>query len=369
MVIAIIGILIALLLPAVQAAREAARRMQCTNNLKQIGLALHTYHDAHKSLPAGQARYWVPGTTTIAGRTGPLFAILPFIEQNPLYEFIVANYLYLAGNASLPGHNIGGGTNTSGTGPHQVDGVPLPNPWTTAVGNYICPSGGYSHGGGNQLAHANYVMCVGDWADHSNLNPITYTNQFVNPRGIFTVQRFHAMKINGLASASDGTSNTVAYSEKIIGDGGNIRLVKVGIATGTDLIDDSDRFFETSNTKACMDTRAGSYYAEGRTTNPSAGWTWADAVSGRNTFSTVGPPNGPSCARAEGHQRAFLSASSNHTGGVNVALLDGSIQFVSETIDCGLVNTTSGTFKSGGASNFGIWGAMGSINGGESRSL
>jgi len=91
-VIAIIGILVALLLPAVQAAREAARRTQCTNNLKQLGLALHNYHDTYKSFPARG----VFG----AANTGPpmrayhhtwIEAILPFIEQQPLYDSVNHN--------------------------------------------------------------------------------------------------------------------------------------------------------------------------------------------------------------------------------------------------------------------------------------
>ena len=87
-VIAIIGILIALLLPAVQAAREAARRAQCTNHLKQIGLAMHNYHDTHKVLPyANGYTYPVPGQQGYFGRGGTWAAfILPFIEQQPLYD-------------------------------------------------------------------------------------------------------------------------------------------------------------------------------------------------------------------------------------------------------------------------------------------
>ncbi len=104
-VIAIIGILVALLLPAVQAAREAARRMQCTNNLKQIGVALHNYHDVHKSLPAlnvyrshGLSGEPLPYHHTVFTK------ILPFIEQQPLYSSIDHRFgsWNLATNAPMP---------------------------------------------------------------------------------------------------------------------------------------------------------------------------------------------------------------------------------------------------------------------------
>jgi prepilin-type N-terminal cleavage/methylation domain-containing protein len=93
-VIAIIGILIALLLPAVQAAREAARRMQCGNNLKQIGLAIHNYHDVHKRLPVSVSQWYegprpakdpVSGAVNTTGK-GWVISILPFIEEQPLFE-------------------------------------------------------------------------------------------------------------------------------------------------------------------------------------------------------------------------------------------------------------------------------------------
>ena len=79
-VIAIIGILIALLLPAVQAAREAARRMSCSNNIKQYGLALHNYHDVHKTFPTSQMM------RMNSGRFNTNWVLCPFIEQTPLYE-------------------------------------------------------------------------------------------------------------------------------------------------------------------------------------------------------------------------------------------------------------------------------------------
>lgn len=90
-VIAIIGILVSLLLPAVQAAREAARRMQCGNSLKQIGLGLHNYHDVYKSLPIGllgAKQGQPPGVSNDVGY-GWGFALLPYVEQSPLYDRIV----------------------------------------------------------------------------------------------------------------------------------------------------------------------------------------------------------------------------------------------------------------------------------------
>jgi len=361
-VIAIIGILIALLLPAVQAAREAARRMQCTNNLKQISLALHTYHDAHRSFPVGFARWYNPNTGALAGRSGPLVAILPFIEQSALYDRAVlachANVLPSSATRNFAGNPAGAGEPN--------------NAWCTTVGNYLCPSGGYSPGGSDQIKSANYMMCIGDWADYSN-NPTTTT--VANPRGIFAIGAVHIMKINSIASAADGTSNTVCFAEKIAGAGGNKALVKVGIAIiGTGPLSHSYNWYNTAKSKFCMDTRAGNVYnAATRGTNDVgvsdlAGYGWGDGLSYRNAFSTVGPPNGPSCTTSDSHGRAYTAATSYHTGGVNVAILDGSVQFISETIDCGDVNADYPNFREGGPSNFGVWGAMGSINGGESKS-
>ena len=90
-VIAIIGILVALLLPAVSAAREAARKMSCSNNLKQIGLAMRTYHNTYNSLPHNGIHFWGRtsnnGQTWVGSSKGGVFAkLLPFIEQDPLYH-------------------------------------------------------------------------------------------------------------------------------------------------------------------------------------------------------------------------------------------------------------------------------------------
>jgi prepilin-type N-terminal cleavage/methylation domain-containing protein len=91
-VIAIIGILIALLLPAVQAAREAARRASCTNNLKQLGIALHNYHDIYQRFPHNMrcdiGQGWNYGDGWPQGRGGALVRLLPFMDQKPVYDLI-----------------------------------------------------------------------------------------------------------------------------------------------------------------------------------------------------------------------------------------------------------------------------------------
>ena len=142
-VIAIIGVLIALLLPAVQAAREAARRMSCTNNLKQIGIAMHNYHDAHGRLPIGYT--FTPGYTR--GGFGWGAMILPGVEQGPLFD---------AANFSLP---LWHDANTTLA--------------TTTIGFYLCPSDDTSHDGflerdGFRYALGSYVASFGPGNMDSN---------------------------------------------------------------------------------------------------------------------------------------------------------------------------------------------------------
>ena len=118
-VIAIIGILVALLLPAVQAAREAARRMQCQNNLKQIGLAIHNFHDAKKILPPAQRQSWdLAQNKTVAGHSWATF-ILPYIEQQAIHD----KYDF------SPNLNWDDLPNDAATGPIR-----------NRIATYICPS-------------------------------------------------------------------------------------------------------------------------------------------------------------------------------------------------------------------------------------
>ena len=218
-VIAIIGVLVALLLPAVQAARESARRSQCSNNLKQIGLALHNYHDTYQSFPIN---YRPRGSTFNNDYVtySWMQAILPFLEQKPLSDTLIP-----ADRMALPGNLTAS---------------------DTVIKTYLCPSDGGNRGGrmdrrsdGNEVqttfhtrlkAVTNYKACSGanwDWNPFRNTNNVRWPNDgnglircdgFIcsntfgtGPSNMVEVQR----NMMRMATITDGTSNTFAVGECI----------------------------------------------------------------------------------------------------------------------------------------------------------
>ncbi|MDR2440810.1 MAG: DUF1559 domain-containing protein, partial [Planctomycetaceae bacterium] len=145
-VIAIIGVLIALLLPAVQAAREAARRMQCANKLKQFGIAVHNYHDTYNALPAVQTGPYGPQRGNQNMRMNGLVGILPFMEQNPLYDRICTTTIFTTDNWFDDFTHL--------------YGAPI---ITEQVMAFYCPSdGAYATKPANHPAGSNYRFCRGD---------------------------------------------------------------------------------------------------------------------------------------------------------------------------------------------------------------
>ena len=322
-VIAIIGVLIALLLPAVQQAREAARRMQCTNQLKQLGLALHNHHDTYGSFPKKgrlQGGYH--------DRIGGMLNVLPFIEQSALKERIDAH----TGLAALSDMSP-----WSGYAPLQ-----------TRINMLLCPSdpGTSQSPPDGYGAPTNYKFSIGD-------SYLAIQSASRSHRGLFEDKGEKSFR-----DVTDGTSNTVMMGERSVGT--NARMVLQGHAYSVSF---------TSDPTVCRDTVSPTNPNEytGSVSNR-ASQRWIDRVPPFCAFATVLPPNSPSCwtGTNENTSESLTSATSYHPGGVNVVLVDGSVRFIPETIDAGdrtLPEVTSGE------SPYGVWGALGSISGGESRQL
>ncbi len=351
-VIAIIGILIALLLPAVQAAREAARRMSCTNNLKQLGLACHNYHDTRNCLPARMT-----GPAVTISRLSWLYSVLPYMEQGALYSQI-----HTAGTVNA---KDGSQTYTE-LACHPWDRNFLP--WYTVIDALLCPSDGAGKSPSPEgLGNSSYSCNCGD---------LTYWAG--DPRGRGT---FIDLKHRSFGSITDGTSNTMLASEGAIFSG-NLNARKGGIAL--------NRNVQVGTAAACwaaLDPEDSNrvqdpVYAvgfEGGNQN-FCGTRWADGLPMSTGFFAILPPNSPTCfdnsdlgAGGTGITRA---ASSWHTGGVNVALVDGSVRFVSDTIDSGDMSAPSPYAEpgvnwddSGKRSPYGVWGGMSTIAHGESVTL
>jgi prepilin-type N-terminal cleavage/methylation domain-containing protein len=343
-VIAIIGILVGLLLPAVQAAREAARRMQCSNNVKQIVLACHNYESANKRFPsmqcgsgtivAAQQRFAMSGT----------FAILPYIEQAALQS----------------------GLETLQLEPWNGNAL-----YRQRLGFLECPSDAGEQeptDGGRTRGLTSYAYCAGDNYAASQLvqggteerNSATLAAQKlpIRNRGVFG--RASYTKIGEI---SDGTSNTIAITE--------FNRPESQQAIGMVLLVAGD-----PTTYAPLSCRA---QWNGRTfVNQTLVFTGDTARGYRsmagNVFfagvTTILPPNSPSCMINTGTVSphwfgGVYSAGSQHTGGAQAGLCDGSVRFVSSSIDSGNAGAVAPTANGGGLSPYGAWGALGSKSGGE----
>ena len=320
-VIAIIGILIALLLPAVQAAREAARRSQCSNNMKQLGLALHNYHDTFKTMPPRMGGpYWTHTNQTLnEGRHSAFVNLLPFIEQNARYDDIFAKRLYVWNN---------GTDSTCYKG--KIDGFECPS----------CPNPAYLY------SALNYGLCMGDNYDIGNggFNPAVPDQ---NIRGIFGY-----LVYSRFADILDGTSNTIAMAEFVKAPASS----ELGRAVSND----------TNSPLNCRARMVNNVYVSGNLISQDRchGQRWQDGRPGYCAITTILPPNSATCSGQS--QDGIYSSSSYHPGGAQALMADGSVHFVAETIDTGDLSLPAAT---AGKSNYGVWGALGTKRGGESETL
>ncbi|HZZ78145.1 MAG TPA: DUF1559 domain-containing protein [Gemmataceae bacterium] len=332
-VIAIIAILIALLVPAVQKVREAAARTQCINNLKQLGLGLHGYHDANKKLPLllinnGGTRSTNPQGNE--GRNTGLMMILPYIDQTPLFTW-TSQQQTVSGVAILP------------FGPIRST---VYQPYNVQIPVFTCPSNGApAQIWGLTWGASSYGVCIGD----TILN-----NHFANTRGVFGPTQ------TTMVGISDGTSNTMFFAERAFGSGNN-RSIHGYFANNVASLNTSPI--------TCLSTASNGLYlpAQSVMTDRPSGVQWFDGYPAFTAVNTVLPPNSPSCAADNwGDSWGVFSANSYHTGGVNVGLADGTVRFVSNSVNTG--NPASPEVTSG-PSPYGVWGAMGTRSSGETFAM
>ncbi|PQO39987.1 DUF1559 domain-containing protein [Blastopirellula marina] len=285
-VIAIIGVLIALLLPAVQQAREAARRMQCTNNFKQVGLALHNYHDTYLKFPfatigSTDANKDENGINNSRNRYSWMQMILPQMEQTAVYDKFM----------------------------EEVHGPSLLNPYATSVrdtqiSSLICPTdpnGGKICGGGSYGLSGNVLLVHGLQGLY---NSATGDQYGTGASGLFYVRSKTRM-----ADVTDGTTNTAMASEIIqIPDTSsqNDRRGAYWLVTNAANVTIATYYNPNSLLPSTVDRQPSGYYVN-----------YAKAP----------------CAGPTGGGNYRCSARSYHTGGVNVLLADASVRFAPETMD------------------------------------
>ena len=307
-VIAIIGILVGLLLPAVQAAREAARRMQCSNNVKNIALAFHNYHDSYNKLPLFAS---VP--TRGAGQWeqfSALTMILPYIEEQALYDDITTRWQ----NTPTPqdGWRIG----------HFV------NARRTEIDPFFCPSDTRSSGA--NTGNSNYAVCQGCTSG--------WNAGLAQQNGMFVRRKNNYIDF---ASVTDGLSNTFMVAEHRLGDhnGGFYRPGDVvrnqPMANNTAVYPNNttnyDATFIETYGIACDGAKANHHSHGGRD--------WIAPMPAQTVFNTLAPPNWqyPTCQQCAGcgwmDSRGVFPSRSLHNGGTTHGLGDGSVKFISDTVD------------------------------------
>ncbi len=294
MVIAIIGILIALLLPAVQAAREASRRTSCRNNLRQLGLAMLMFHDSRRQFPPGRGS---PNPRIFSA----LAYLLPYVEQGGLYSRLDLESAPL--DVVILGVPYSGANNAAAA-------VEVVNVLQCASD----PASGRVPG--SRYGGTNYVACVGSGlVDHGTL---------VDADGVF----YRGSEVR-LADIRDGSAQTIGFSERTFGPGGNAppavpapdypdqpEPLVLELKSGTDV-------FMTN----CLAPELGTWFVE-----RSAKWILGNY--GNTLYNHYHPPNAKTwdCMNIQ-QQKGQFAARSYHGPGVNGLFFDGHVDFLADSID------------------------------------
>jgi len=354
-VIAIIGVMVGLLLPAVQAAREAARRMSCGNNLKQLGLGVHNYHAAYNRLPM-----YAGGTGGIVNQPhnhallSPLVALLPFIEQQALWEQISAPF---------------GGFQSMGAQPWNNAYAP----WLQTISTYRCPSDPTLAAVGRKGA-TNYAACLGDGMLHlqsggldANYNTTPDFNvASAHLRGVFKTRR-----ATGFRDVLDGTANTIMMGEIVI-DAGNREVIGAPAFVTANVHENPSTCLPMVDVARPRFWAAATVLGNGSNVNDDwrRGHGWAYGSPLFTGFNTVRPPNKESCMRQVSNEQGdgVFTSASRHQGGAHVLMTDGAVKFISDSIESGRQQGPI-VWNAGVASPFGLWGALGTAASGEVSQL
>lgn len=347
-VIAIIGILVGLLLPAVQQAREAARRMSCSNNIGQVTLAILLYESTYFKLPSaarGTGELYLNPNTTNIGKLSANVAILPFLEQNNLYNEIMSDTIlpdgsFIPVSGPSPGLNFGG----------QY------LPWRRQVKTFRCPSDGNGPIQPADFGRSNYAYCYGD-----TLEGLFWDDQLDATRGMFQ-GRYNRT----LANCTDGLSNTIFIAE--VATPGRDRRVQGWMVSGVNGL--------ATNPSICYDQMNPSnqqFYLNPNDCGDYRGANWAFGGSPYTVVNTILPPNSPSCNGAAAvpndWEWGIMSAASYHPGGVHIALGDRAVKFITDGVEAGDPTAVAPNFNQNngitGPSPFGAWGALGTKTAGD----
>lgn len=328
-ILAIIGILVAMVLPGIgRNSGGAARRAMCMNNIRQIALASHNYESANLHFPQAVGPVHDDESYVGSSKISGLALLLPYMEEVDTWDVIIRSNTF--GNVVFP----------AGPDPWAA-GYP---PWEKQISHFQCPQAPESHTG---YGKTNYAFCIGDRAQGIH-NP-------QNHRGAFG----GSLKIT-FGDITDGSSNTIALVE--IGSdyrrnvNGNFAVNQPGVLN------------DPSSCRGLCESKGQRYLPEIKLGSPRRGGRWADGTAGCGIVNTILPPNSPSASVAGHGSDGIYSAGSDHPSGVVIALMDGSGHFISDDIDSGDSNRRTLTpeeMENGDETPFGVWGKLGTANGGE----
>jgi prepilin-type N-terminal cleavage/methylation domain-containing protein/prepilin-type processing-associated H-X9-DG protein len=340
-VIAIIAVLIALLLPAVQSAREAARRSQCVNNLKQIGLGMHNYHSTYNTFPMGVSasqNTWNVGKCGV-GPSGLVTwngwsaqsLLLPYLEATPVYNAI--NFAFDPLVCSSQSFQ-----NTA---------------FLTSIPGFLCPSDPNA-GASNLRFLNNYCASIGTTIGVVQNYPSAST-------GVFSYQTPY-----GLAAITDGSSNSVAFGESLVGNGGSKANYRGNGVAGLCYAWTLDASQVPAQTMATIQACAAGWNSTVTSSSPyggtinigvNRGYHWGWGSESMTLINTIVPPNSQpwnacrtgcqGCGNYDMDHAEIANVTSNHPGGANVLFADGHVQFVKSSL------------------SIPTWWAMGTISDGE----